>query len=216
MKGRRRSHYLELAKQGRGKTKAQHNRKFQENGVNRKLEKSGRGRWSRILSRRSLGKACNENKGEEEESLSWFRKMGCRKWVWTWVRNEGEEELKSMGSCGPHYAQNLRRLKHRLTGPGWKRRRRQNRSPKNLVSKKYKFDIVLRFRNLVQIWCEMTELPFWPKIWVSGLQTQTGWKRKLNNKIKPFKINQNHNIIEKSRIPPKLMPTLKAPLSVAK
>ena len=51
MKGKRRVHYLELAKQGRGrKIKAQHGRKFQENDVNRELEKRGRGRWSQILS----------------------------------------------------------------------------------------------------------------------------------------------------------------------
>ena len=63
MKGRRRSHYLELAKQGRGrKMKAQHSRKFQENDVNRELEKRGRGRWSQILSWRSLGRACKERK----------------------------------------------------------------------------------------------------------------------------------------------------------
>ena len=77
MKGKRRVHYLELAKQGRGrKIKAQHGRKFQENDVNRELEKRGRVRWSRISIWKFLTKACKENKGEEEETflLSWFKR----------------------------------------------------------------------------------------------------------------------------------------------
>ena len=50
MKGKRRSLYLELAKKGEEKMKAQLSKNFQENATNRELGKRGRGRWLQILS----------------------------------------------------------------------------------------------------------------------------------------------------------------------
>ena len=173
---------------------------LQENGNNEILELRGRRKWVQIFIWGSRRGAC-KRKWREEGAFSpaevLWRKLA--KWAETWVKMGKKSDL-SQGDLWAPLSSNLWSLKLQLTGLGWKRRRRQKLSSKNLVSKKYKFDIVLRFQNLVHIWCEMTELPFWPKIWVSGFQTEIGWKRKLNNKIKSFKINQNHNKVKKSKI----------------
>ena len=60
--------------------------------------------------------------------------------------------------------------------------------------------MVLKFQNLGPdlVWNDCFTLL--AKTWISRFQTQIGCKQKLNNKIKPFKISQNHDKIEKTKI----------------
>ena len=189
--------YLLLSKRRETKRKKElFSRNPQENDSNGTLKMRGR-RWcAQILIWDFLTWACKENKGEEERVLlSWLLRMrvaGNEGMGSERSAHEGEGHLSQMG-CGPHWLQNLRWIKHRFVGLGWNRRRRQNRSPKNLVSKKYKFGIVLRFRNLGPglMWNDRftpfnQNLEFW-------VLTKTGWTQKLNNKIKPFKWGRNHD-----------------------
>ena len=64
MKGRRRSHYLELAKQGgEEKMECNHSWKLHENGSNGILELRGRRRWFQILIWRSRSGGMQEEQG---------------------------------------------------------------------------------------------------------------------------------------------------------
>ena len=120
----------------------------QENGSNGILELRGRRRWSQISiwgSRRGACKRKWREKGAFSPAEVLWRKLA--EWAETWVKMGKKSDLSQVDLWAP-LSSNLWPLKHQLTGSGWKRWRRQKWSSKNLVSKKCKFNRVLRFWKL--------------------------------------------------------------------
>ena len=84
----------------------------------------------------------------------WKEKGTPKLWVLKQMRGCRNEREWGRGSyfswvgCGPHLIQYLKWLKHHLAGPGRYRRKRKKWSLKNIVSKKYIFDMVLKIWNL--------------------------------------------------------------------
>ena len=175
--------------------------KHPTNGFNEKLARRGKWRCPLIYIWESLAMACKDEEGGERglfSQLSLEKKL--QEVSETWGKWGGR--LKWVRS-GPHRVQSLEWLNHHLVGPRWNRQRRLKCSLKNLVSKKYKFDIFFRFQKLSPyLGVKGPFCPFSQKTWFMGFKFKQRKYKSYWDQIKKSKISKSIFFEIKSQIPP--------------